>query len=163
MPHAHIDPSTPEEVDFYKYRKEAPKVDPKILAKLKKEKIGKVGNFTVYLVDDAYVRDWIDIDAVLGMNFARDAYVPEGEIWLSKQTKPSDYGPTLVHEALEAHLMSKHDVEYEKAHDIASMFESKFRRKVRSKQVSIKTSKDALKAANKIVKEFLMDAVVRIG
>jgi hypothetical protein len=163
MAHSHIDPASPQEVDRYKYRNEAKLIDPKILAKLKKEKIGKVGNFVIYMVDDEYVRNWIDIDFVFAGNFARDTYIPEGEIWISKLTKPSDYGPTLVHEAVESYLMSQHDIEYDKAHDTANIFESRFRRKVRSKELSIKTSKDALKEANKLVKNFLMDAVVRIG
>jgi hypothetical protein len=162
MAHSHSNFNNPEATDEYQYKSEAPEIDPAILSKLKKTKLGKVGNYIVYQVDDQYIRDCIDVDFVLAGNFARYPYVPEDEIWVSDLTKPSDYGPTLVHEAIETYLMTKYYLDYEKAHNIANIFESRFRRQVRSKELKIKNNKDAFKEANRLVKEFLMDAVVRI-
>jgi hypothetical protein len=156
-----LDPANPEEIDHFKFRVETPEIDPKILAKLKREKIGKIGTFIVYSVDDEYIRNWIDQDYVGAGNFARDAYIPEGEIWAAKTLRPSDLAPTLVHEAVEVSLMYQFDIDYEDAHDYANLFESKLRRRIRSKDLKIKDHKDAFREANKMIRQFVLDSVVK--
>jgi hypothetical protein len=156
-----LDPANPEEIDHFKFRSETPSIDPKIMDRLKREKIGKIGNFIVYEVDDEYIRNWLDQDFTMAGNFARDAYIPEGEIWVSKLLRPSDLAPTLVHETIEASLMVHFDIDYEHAHDTANLFEKKMRRRIRSKELKIKDIKTALKEANKCVKHFMLDAVVK--
>jgi len=152
-------PKSPEEVDYFKHRSKARKIDPAVIEKVKKVKMGKIDDIVVYVVDDERVRNTIDIDFVMAGNFARYPYIPLGEIWISQLLKPSDYAPTLVHEWIEARLMSKHNIEYSNAHDFANVFESRFRRRIVAKEVKIKTPADALKQANKIIKEFLSDAI----
>lgn len=155
-------PTNLEEVDFFKDRPKSPPIDPKMIAKARKNKLGKIGEYVVYEMDDEYIRNNIDIDAVMGCNFARDSYVPEGEIWVSKFMRPSDYGPTLVHECVEVMLMTKFDIEYGDAHDYANMFEARMRRKIVSKEITIKNNADAFKHANKMVKKFIDDAITKL-
>jgi hypothetical protein len=157
-----IDPANPVEVDQFSFREESPKIDPSIMDKLKKTKIGKIGPFIAYRVDGEYIRNWIDQDYVGGGNFARDTYIPLDEIWLETSLRPSDLGPTLVHEAVEVLLMTKMEVEYESSHDFANIIEGKFRRRLRDKELKIKTDKDALKEANKVLKRFLEDATIKL-
>jgi hypothetical protein len=158
-----LDPANPEEVDRFVFREEAPHVDPAVMERLKKEKLGKIGNFTIYMVNGEFVRNNIDIDYTTGGNFARDTYIPIGEIWVSDSAKPSDYGPVLIHECIETYLMTKLDVEYDNAHDFANLFESKLRREIVAKKIKIKTNKDAFREANKVWKKFLDDSVVPLG
>jgi hypothetical protein len=156
------EPANPIEVDRFSFREESPKIDPSIMDKLKKTKIGKIGPFMAYRVDGHYIRDCIDIDYTTGGNFARDSYIPIDEIWIDNLMKPGEVGPTLVHECVETLLMTKMEVEYENAHDAANIFESKMRRKIRSKELRIKTDKEALKEANKALKHFQDDAVIKL-
>ena len=157
-----LDPANLEETDLFSDRIKAPKIDPSIIAKLKKTKLGKLGNYTIYAVDDEYIRNFIDLDYTIGGNFGRDAYIPEGEIWISNLLKPSDYAPVLLHEAVETLLMTKHKLEYEHAHNFANLLEGQFRRRIGNKELKIKNNKDAFKEANRLVKQFLQDALTKV-
>jgi hypothetical protein len=43
-----------------------------------------------------------------------------------------------------------------------NLIEGKFRRRLRDKELKIKTDKDALKEANKVLKRFLEDATIKL-
>lgn len=165
MPQSPNQDNIQAETDYFSDRDKAnkPQIDDKLMNKIKKNKLGKIGNVVVWEINDELIRNCVDLDFVMAGNFARDDYVPLNEIWISQLLPPSDYAPTLVHEFIESYLMKNHNQNYEDAHDFANIFEKKFRTRLTNKELKIKNNKDAFKEANRIVKEFLADSITKFN
>jgi len=78
-------------------------------------------------MDGEWVRDNIDVDFVEGGNPSRYSYVPLDELWVEMSLSPVGQTATLLHEAVECHLMENYQLSYSNAHDIAAFFESRYR------------------------------------
>ena len=105
-------------------------VSPEILERVCKQPLGGLAGYTVWLVDGPAVRDLIDVDFVLGGNSQIYGYIPDKEIWLEDKEDVGDLASTLVHERIEAELMSR-DFDYDHAHDMASGVENQTRMQTR--------------------------------
>jgi len=93
--------------------------------------LARRAGYRVYLVDGERVRNEIDTDFTMGGNPERYRYVPRGEIWIDENLSPPDRRATILHEIVETKHM-KRGLSYEKAHDIATAAEARFRaRRVR--------------------------------
>lgn len=100
------------------------------LTEIRHSYLGSIGSVDVYIIDDEYVRNFVDIDFTMAGNYAHDGYIPIGDIWISELLDPTDVGPTLVHEYIESYLMEKSELDYEEAHDIANEFEVQYRDRI---------------------------------
>lgn len=103
------------------------------LIKLKKEyplpievrlkKLKQLGNLKIFLVDGHKIRHFVDIDFTMGGHGIRYAYVPMNEIWIDSSNIP-EIEQIIVHEVHEFKLMKK-GMDYDKAHELASLEEMK--------------------------------------
>lgn len=79
--------------------------------------LGKVDNYTIYVVDGPYIRKNIFGEFVYGGNPARYPFIPEGEIWIDNSISSTEYKYTLLHELNECGLMYRYNMNYYDAHD----------------------------------------------
>lgn len=114
----------PARNDYASERKASDALDPKILAKLGRQKVGKLGRFTVMTVRGHAIRDIVDPDWTDGGNPSRYGYQPDLELWI--EGEKSEWGAFALHEYLEAVAMLGGD-DYETAHDDATGTEKRFR------------------------------------
>lgn len=102
------------------YQKERLEIDPEIIDRIKKEKIGTLQNYQIYFVNGTEIRNWIDPDFVGGGNDSRYRYIPDYEIWIEEGTPKEDVLPYIIHEQSEAELMKEQKLSYEEAHQHAT-------------------------------------------
>src|SRR5271154_4269695 len=96
----------PVEFQYAKERKQAaPNVPPGQIARVKVGVLGGLNGMAVWLVNSELVRNLFDIDFTMGSHDAHSAFIPVGEIWVSRILAPSDLAPLLVHEAVEREWM----------------------------------------------------------
>lgn len=105
----------------------------KTLIKLKKEyklsievrikKLAEKDGLKIFLVDGHKLRHFVDIDYVMGGHGIRYVYIPMNEIWIDSSNK-SEIQQIIVHEIHEFKLMKK-GMNYDKAHELASLEEMK--------------------------------------
>jgi hypothetical protein len=88
------------------------------LRKIEQAIIGTYDGFTFYFVDGDAVRD-IDIDFVSGGNPARYLYVPEGHLWIERNSSNKDTIDTMLHEYKECKKMIEDGWAYERSHGYA--------------------------------------------
>jgi len=120
-------PKTAKEAAISQCRWDAAKdircpVASEILSRVCLQPLGAVAGYTVWLVDGPAVRDLIDIDYTQGGNPLVYGYVPQKEIWLEDKDSAPDLASTLLHELVEAYLMTPElgGLPYDTAHDLAS-------------------------------------------
>jgi len=91
-------------------------------------RLGTISGLTIYAVSGNCIRNTLDIDFTQGGNEAiYPSYVPAREIWIDSVLGPRDRAATILHEMVERHLMLRHGMDYDHAHDIASARERVFR------------------------------------
>lgn len=96
---------------------------------LNKRLIDTFDGFKVFLVNGEYVRNNFEIDFTMGSHFHVSSYIPEGEVWLDDRLSENDLAALVCHEIHELKLM-KEGMEYEKAHELATKLEIRFRKKL---------------------------------
>jgi len=107
-------------------------IDEDLLKEIKKEKLGRIDNYDVWIVNGAILRDKIDIDYTTGGNCARYGYIPINEIWIEEDNSPKDLACNLFHELIECYLMLHQHMTYNKAHEKIDLFESILRNRIGS-------------------------------
>jgi hypothetical protein len=116
---------------------------------LNKKYFRNIDDIKVYTVNGDYVRDddpgldFVDyydgghhyVDLTEPINKQKYAkYIKELEVWIDEifLVKLHDFDAILLHELTERYLMKNYKYNYTKAHNIANMIESKFRKIVKS-------------------------------
>ncbi len=97
-----------------------------VIARVRKKKLGRIGDVIVWRVDGSLIRDAIDDDYTTGGHGYRYRYIPLDEIWIDDKLWKRDW-PVLWHEYSEWRLM-KDGMNYNDAHDQASRIEITLRR-----------------------------------
>lgn len=101
-----------------------------------KRKIGKIGDFTIFIVNGDVVKTQHEMEFIEGGN--DKAYssetdpdhrnvIPRDEIWISAEIRSQFLPYILLHEILEATLMEETGSDYATAHDTANFYEKRAR------------------------------------
>jgi hypothetical protein len=96
--------------------------------KYHKEKLGRIGDVNIWVVDGAKVRKDLDVDFTEGGHDLVYGFVPKNEIWIDDDLLASERIYILDHEYFEREKM-KEGMPYENAHNRASFFERAMRHK----------------------------------
>lgn len=83
----------------------------------------------IFLVDGELIRDLFKTDFIEGGNEKAYSWVPKGEIWLEDNLSPKELPYILLHEYTERWLMKNKNMNYDKAHKLASKVEFNNRNK----------------------------------
>ena len=103
---------------------------------IKRIRIGKIGDFNIFIVNGDKVKTNLEMEFVEGGNdqaYSSDTdtdqkdVIPKNEIWLSAEIRPEFLPYILLHEILESIIMEKTHSDYESAHDTANIFEKRAR------------------------------------
>lgn len=108
--------------------------------------LGQLEGVRVYMVNGEEIRQLVDIDFVLGSNYAHSACIPEDEIYLGDLSSPNDTTATLVHEYVESQQMVA-GKSYDKAHNVATKFEKRLRAAIQAGKVSVDSQEDIISTA----------------
>lgn len=87
----------------------------------------RIAGYRIYAVDGVTVRNLVHVDFTTGGNPGRYTYVPEGEVWVERVLEPADMAASLLHELVETVLMQEAGLDYDEAHEEASVVESALR------------------------------------
>jgi hypothetical protein len=141
------------EFQYASERKQAaPNVPLSQVRQAKVKPLGVLNGMRVWLVDSETIRRIFDIDFTMGSHDAHSAFIPHGEIWVSRLLPPSDLAPLLVHEAVERQWMVHRKWSYERAHDRASVLETQLRRQIHRHHIA--TRAQAMQIARVMVADF---------
>ncbi len=111
------------------------KFNPEVGRRSRHKLIGTVLGFKAWIVLSWIVREYESEFASGGNHGRYPEFIPEKELWLEIGLTLNDYdlcGVT-IHEALEAEIMSRAKMSYNKAHEIADFYEKKFRAHVKKR------------------------------
>ncbi len=95
-----------------------------MLATLRVERLGSLGETTVWSVNGNAIRD-LDLDFELGANASRYVYVPPGDIWVDQglTARPADLAAVAFHHAIEGAIMAEGKISHDCAHHAAEAME----------------------------------------
>lgn len=89
----------------------------------------------VYQIDGLYIRDFVCSDYWMGGHSYVYSFIPENEIWIDNFMREKDKQMVLRHELTEYNSMKYDNLNYEKAHKVASENEIKQRMKHVSEEI----------------------------
>ena len=98
-----------------------------LLDQVRVKRVGTLRGMNVWIVNGEILRGRVDVDFTTGGNPARYSYVPNEDMWVEQDAKPSDSMPSLMHEFVEYTVMRKAGISNGNAHDIANVFEAQLR------------------------------------
>jgi hypothetical protein len=87
-----------------------------------------INGIKIELIDGNKVKTKYNMDFVEGGSDLVYKFIPAKTIWIDKAITSEERPHIILHELIERHLMEKYNVDYEKAHDIANVFEKKSRK-----------------------------------
>jgi hypothetical protein len=95
--------------------------------RVRKERMGTIGDDELWLVDGRAVRDLFDPNFTEGGHQLRHRFIPRREIWIDDALVVSERHYVIAHEAHEVDLM-RGGMSYDHAHDRALQLERRLRR-----------------------------------
>lgn len=108
-----------------------------ILRDLNKQLYITKDQIKIFLVNATPIRNHFFIDFTAGgHHFAGSEgmynFIPKNEIWIDRFMKPEDIYATVIHEIVEYRKMAEDNLDYDSAHNEASLKEEKFRHSLTS-------------------------------
>ncbi len=131
VPHRSAPTDLPLDMDEYAPHGRGPLSSALLRAIRAGRHVARIGNYRIYAVDGAVVRDLVHVDFTTGGNPGRYSYVPEGEVWIERVLEPADAAASLLHELVETILMQERGLDYDRAHEEASGVETMLREQMR--------------------------------
>jgi hypothetical protein len=108
----------------------------------KKQKIDKIGDVNIYIVDGDYIRNYIDIDFTnFGQHYRFD-FIPEKEFWIDHVADKSEIDFFITHLLKEYQLM-RNKMSYKKANELADVKERDERRSATGHMLHIRPDVNA--------------------
>lgn len=100
--------------------------------KIPKAKLGKIGDFVIYIVNGDLVKTKLEMDFVEGANdqaYGSDTnpdnkdVIPENEVWITSEVLSLHVPYIMYHELIEANVMKNTGADYSSAHSTANDYE----------------------------------------
>ncbi len=138
-----------------KYSPERHIIPSKLLDEILVNKVGIVAGFDIYAVNGYMIRGRLDIDYTMGGNAGRYKYLGVNQIWIDMVLSPNDFAPTCLHEIIECTLMIKYGFDYDRAHNIANLFEWRMRNTMIENNVMLTDYYQAVAKVNEMINHIL--------